>query len=251
MKTIPLLCFLFLLFLLPTALYAQGPTPVGTNSGRVQLQLLDAFRQPVGGARATFVSEAQEPLAQCTTDGAGRCTLLLESAPADASGFIRGAVVVEGRGRKPLIWPGGEIEIELVLNPAGQLDIPRDLYPTRTPNATEIAAGTPAPAPVTDEPTATTAPALATASPTGATASPAATTSPPPSLTATPLAPGATATIAVASSPSTNSPLGVQLGAAIDERRVEIALFSGLLILVTLYVWLGRRPEPAEGEEPS
>ena len=55
----------------------------------------------------------------------------------------------------------------------------------------------------------------------------------------------------MASSPSTNSPLGVQLGAAIDERRVEIALFSGLLILVTLYVWLGRRPEPAEGEEPS
>lgn len=121
---------------LPTA--AQGPTPVGTTQGRVLLTLHDASGQPVSGEEARFVGEQQNVLATCTTDGAGRCTLELPTAPADASGFIRGAVEVEGRGRKPVIWPGGDFPLTVTLDAAGQLDVPLDVYATRTPAPTSI-----------------------------------------------------------------------------------------------------------------
>ena len=217
-------CCLLLLLLWPTSLHAQGATPVGTASGRVQLLLLAANRQPVGGATASFVSEGQQPLATCTTDAAGRCTLLLNNAPADASGFIRGAIVVAGRGRKPLLWPGGVIAVELVLSESGQLDVPRDLYPTRTPNATETRAGTPgAVATVASTPTS------AAFTPSATTTSPATTTLPPEAAASATLAPSPSLTI------RRNS----------RQQQVGLALAAGLLLLVACYAWLGRLKETA------
>ena len=132
--------WLALLLLLGLALPAgaQGPTPVGTTQGRVLLTLQDGSGQPVGGVEVLFLSEQQVALASCVTDGMGRCTMELTNAPADASGFIRGSLAIEGRGRRPVIWPGSDFPLTITLDEAGQLDVPLDLYVTRTPAPTSI-----------------------------------------------------------------------------------------------------------------
>ena len=104
-----------------------------TTNGEIEITLLDEKEKPIAEETIQFVTEQQEVLASCVTNGNGRCTITLDNAPADPSGFIRGTLAIKGRGRRPVIWPGGPFELTLTLDEAGKLPIPSDLYVTRTP----------------------------------------------------------------------------------------------------------------------
>ena len=88
--------YLFILFLL-----AQ------TASGQVTVTLLDSQQAPVVSEIIELVNEQRQTIGSCVTSANGRCTITLEEVPADPSGFIRGTLTISGRGRRPVIWPGG------------------------------------------------------------------------------------------------------------------------------------------------
>ena len=81
------------------------------------------------------MTEQKQFLGSCITNLNGRCTITFTNAPTDASGLIRGALSIKDHGRRPIIWPGGPITIQLQLSDSGTLDVPSDLYVTRTPKA--------------------------------------------------------------------------------------------------------------------
>jgi hypothetical protein len=115
---------LALLFLTLTTALAQ------TTSGQIELLLTNDQGSPVAGVQARFLSEANAELGRCTTDAAGACLLDLPDAPANASGFIRGTLVLDGHGKRPLIWPGGLLELPQSLD---TLAPPVDVYATLGP----------------------------------------------------------------------------------------------------------------------
>ncbi len=128
-----------------------------TASGEITVTLLDTGETRVVGETIQFITQEQAVMASCVTNISGRCTMTI-NAPSDASGFIRGALAISGRGQRPVIWPGGGLELTLTLNDAGQLKIPSDLYVTRTPQNTPVEI-TPETTPeITPETTAETTP---------------------------------------------------------------------------------------------
>ena len=218
-----LLCALCL-FLLPATIHAQGATPVGTGSGSILLTVTAATDLPASGITATFEAEGGQTFGSCTTDRGGRCTISVQSAPTGASGLFRGAVVIEGRGRRPVTWPSGEsLDLTIQLDESGQIGVPADLFPTRTPNpappviASQTAAAASSSVPIDTEAVEVTS-----------------TTSAIPSASAQidSTAP------ATASAPSATGKSGEQ-GSAL---AVGIALVVGVIfILVAFYLLLGRK----------
>ncbi len=64
---------------------------------------------------------------QCETNAQGMCEIPVPAnAPRDPSGFLRGRVEVKGlQGARPVLWPGGRLEVSLWLQPNGnRLDVP-------------------------------------------------------------------------------------------------------------------------------
>ena len=119
---------LFYLFLLSLALFQSA-------NGEISVTLLDEKVSPIAQETIQFMTEQQQVLGSCITNPLGRCTITIQDAPTDASGFIRGALSIRDHGRRPIIWPGGPITIQLQLSDSGTLDVPSDLYVTRTPKA--------------------------------------------------------------------------------------------------------------------
>ena len=119
---------LFYLFILWLALFQSA-------NGEILVTLLDEKESPIAQETIQFMTEQQQVLGSCITNTLGRCTITIQDAPTDASGFIRGALSIRDHGRRPIIWPGGPITIQLQLSDSGTLDVPSDLYVTRTPKA--------------------------------------------------------------------------------------------------------------------
>ena len=119
-----MMSYLFILFLL-----AQ------TTSGQVTVTLLDSQQAPVVSETIELVNEQRQTIGSCVTNANGRCTITLSEIPADSSGFIRGTIAIPGRGQRPVIWPGGPLEVSIILDPAGQIFVPSDHYATKTPES--------------------------------------------------------------------------------------------------------------------
>ena len=119
---------LFYLFILWLPLF-------GSANGEISVTLLDEKESPIAQETIQFMTQQQQVLGNCITNTLGRCTITIQDAPTDASGFIRGALSIKDHGRRPIIWPGGLITIQLQLSDTGTLDVPSDLYVTRTPKA--------------------------------------------------------------------------------------------------------------------
>lgn len=117
----------FNLFILWLALFQSA-------NGEISVTLLDEKESPIAQETIQFMTEQQQVLGSCITNTLGRCAITLTDAPTDASGFIRGALSIKDHGRRPIIWPGGTLKIDLILE-EGKLDVPSDLYVTRTPKA--------------------------------------------------------------------------------------------------------------------
>lgn len=116
---------LLYLFLLSLALFQFA-------NGEILVTLVDENKSLIAQETIEFVTEEQQVLASCVTNSQGRCTITIAFAPTDASGFIRGGLLLGDRGRRPIIWPGGKINIQIMLD-GGKVDVPSDLYVTRTP----------------------------------------------------------------------------------------------------------------------
>lgn len=116
---------IFYLFLLWSTLFQLA-------DGQIAVTLVNENRSPVAQENISFVTEQQQVLASCYTNSQGRCTITVQNAPTDASGFIRGSLSINDRGRRPVLWPGGQIEVQIMLKD-GRVDVPSDAYVTRTP----------------------------------------------------------------------------------------------------------------------
>ncbi|MGB0386422.1 MAG: hypothetical protein ACPGWR_16550 [Ardenticatenaceae bacterium] len=108
-----------------------------TTSAQVTVTLLNDQEAPAVSETIELVNEQRQTIGSCVTSANGRCTITVEEVPADPSGFIRGAVVVSGRGQRPVIWPGGPLQITIILDSAGQIFVPSDQYVTKTPESTQ------------------------------------------------------------------------------------------------------------------
>ena len=117
---------LFYLFILWLALFQSA-------NEEISVTLLDENKSPIAQETIQFMTEQKQFLGSCITNLNGRCTITFTNAPTDASGLIRGALSIKDHGRRPIIWPGGPITIQLQLSDSGTLDVPSDLYVTRTP----------------------------------------------------------------------------------------------------------------------
>ena len=116
---------LFYLFILWSTLFQVA-------DGEIAVTLVNENQSPIGQEGIEFVTEQQQVLGSCVTNSGGRCTITIQNAPTDASGFIRGSLLLGDRGRRPVLWPGGQIEIQIMLKD-GKVDVPSDAYVTRTP----------------------------------------------------------------------------------------------------------------------
>lgn len=140
-RLMPLLALLFL------ALWLVAPVHAQRGDGQLTVTLLDHTGAPVAGEPLTFLTGDKQPLATCTTDAVGTCTLVLTSAPTDASGFIRGSVLVR-ESRRPVLWPGGALAIQIQQDVLGHVNPPADVYTVHDPVATLAAEATLAALPV-------------------------------------------------------------------------------------------------------
>lgn len=100
--------------------------------GEIAVTLVNENQSAIGQESIEFVTEQQQVLGSCVTNSQGRCTITIQNAPTDASGFIRGSLLLGDRGRRPVLWPGGQIEVQIMLE-GGKVDVPSDAYVTRTP----------------------------------------------------------------------------------------------------------------------
>ncbi|MBT3391378.1 MAG: hypothetical protein HN413_13330 [Chloroflexi bacterium] len=113
--------------------------------------LLCAAADTLHGLRVHLVDVEQKPLAgvvvelelyeytdkeimihhsgQCTTDIAGICLIEIAKLIFDASGFLRGNIVVGEHGSRPVIWPGGMLDIPVWLDVDNTLDVTGESQP--------------------------------------------------------------------------------------------------------------------------
>lgn len=205
-----------LLFSLTLTLLTSSAWGQGTASGVITLTVVTESGTPIAQALVTFRAEGERlERGQCVTDEAGTCTLQVLNAPTDASGLIRGYLYL-GDGQRPVLWPGGDLAIEITTSDSGRLRPPADFI--------DSARGTPTPT-VTGTPVTPLAPDFPL-SPSPRETSPARGT---PTATATeqPLAPSV-------ASPVTEAPLASQLLGYVG------LLLIGSALLVALLLWRQR-----------
>lgn len=132
MKTLCLLTILFLCFMVPARVVAQG-------QDRVDIILTDQGNKPVSDVTVTLLIYKFDehgttveifPSGSCITGQDGRCEIVVNvSAPKDASGFLKGALDLGERGKRSVIWPGGLLEVPITLNQTGKVLIEREAGP--------------------------------------------------------------------------------------------------------------------------
>ena len=106
-----------------------------TTEGQLTITLLDSQQQAAANESISLMTETDELLGSCVTDLTGRCTINV-AAPSDSSGLIRGILTISERGIRAVIWPGGPLTVQLVLDENGQLPQIVDVLATRVRTAT-------------------------------------------------------------------------------------------------------------------
>ena len=106
-----------------------------TTEGQLTITLLDSQQQAAANESIRLMTETDELLGSCVTNLTGRCTINV-AALDDSSGLIRGTLVISARGTRPVIWPGGPLTVQLVLDENGQLPQIVDVLATRVKTAT-------------------------------------------------------------------------------------------------------------------
>lgn len=124
-----------------------------TTEGQLTITLLDSQQQAAANESISLMTETDELLGSCVTDLTGRCTINV-SAPSDSSGLIRGTLIISERGTRAVLWPGGPLTVQLMLDENGQLPQIVDVLATRVKTATPEPSRTAEPS-QTAEPVAT------------------------------------------------------------------------------------------------
>ena len=106
-----------------------------TTEGQLTITLLNSQQQAAANESIRLTTETDELLGSCVTNLTGRCTINV-AAPSDSSGLIRGTLIISERGTRPVIWPGGPLTVQLVLDENGQLPQIVDVLATRVRTAT-------------------------------------------------------------------------------------------------------------------
>lgn len=127
---------------------SAGFIPVRVTRGqndRLEVVIVDEMGQRVEGVPVSLVlyrfdqqgKAYPHPVGECVTDITGRCRFDIPlSAPRDASGFLRG-VVRTPFGNRSVLWPGGELEISLLVVQGEvrvESDADFDIVPTPPPD---------------------------------------------------------------------------------------------------------------------
>ena len=114
------------------------PAPVlAQDESGVSVVVADNQGDPLAGVKASLFlyqfkdTEAEViPSGNCRTDENGRCQIsITQKAPRDQGGFLRGYLVVGEYGQRTLLWPGGQLEVNVWLDQAGSLDVARESKP--------------------------------------------------------------------------------------------------------------------------
>jgi hypothetical protein len=113
------------------ALLALAPRPVLAQSEDViLLQVAGSQDEPLAGVRVElFLYRFEEsriraiPSGSCRTGEGGRCQIVVKKDVRDQSGFYRGYLAVGSYGKRPVLWPGGELSMNVWLNEDDVVDV--------------------------------------------------------------------------------------------------------------------------------
>lgn len=94
-------------------------TPV---SRWLEVVLMDAENRPIPAQPMRLEILSPTVRQTCQTDAAGTCTFRFES----DEEFVRGRVIVPGRGVRPVIWRGPSLTLPISVNANNVLSIPID-----------------------------------------------------------------------------------------------------------------------------
>ncbi len=135
-KPIHLLILTLLIFLLCTA----ADAPHG-----VRVHLVNAEQNPLSGVvvELELYEYSQDEITihyigKCNTDEIGQCLIEIEKPYFDATGFLRGQIIVADYGKRALIWPGGILDVPVWLDEANTLEVAGESQPYAGQKAQEI-----------------------------------------------------------------------------------------------------------------
>lgn len=102
----------------------------------VRIHMVDAEQKPLSGVAVELeLYEYGEDtitiryIGKCTTDEAGQCLIEIEKPSFDATGFLRGQLIVGEYGKRALIWPGGILDVPVWLDVGNTLDVAGESQP--------------------------------------------------------------------------------------------------------------------------
>jgi hypothetical protein len=96
----------------------------------ILLQVAGSQGEPLAGVRVElFLYRFEEsriraiPAGSCRTGEGGRCQIVVKKDVRDQSSFYRGYLAVGSYGKRPVLWPGGELSMNVWLNENGGVDV--------------------------------------------------------------------------------------------------------------------------------
>jgi hypothetical protein len=113
------------------ALLVLAPRPVlAQREDVILLQVAGSQGDPLAGVRVElFLYRFEEsriraiPAGSCRTGEGGRCQIVVKKDVRDQSGFYRGYLAVGSYGKRPVLWPGGELSMNVWLNEDDVVDV--------------------------------------------------------------------------------------------------------------------------------
>jgi hypothetical protein len=111
----------------------------------VRVHLVNSEQKPLSGVVVELeLYEYSEDaitiryIGKCTTDAIGQCRIEIEKPSFDATGFLRGRIVVGDYGKRALIWRGGILDVPVWLDAANTLEDAGESQPYAGQQAQEI-----------------------------------------------------------------------------------------------------------------
>jgi hypothetical protein len=100
------------------------------DGGRIAVTLSDRQGSPLANVKVTlFLYRFEEsriraiPAGSFRTGEDGRCQIVVKKDVRDRSGFYRGYLAVGSYGKRPVLWPGGELSMNIWLNEDDVVDV--------------------------------------------------------------------------------------------------------------------------------
>jgi hypothetical protein len=121
-----ILCVLIIGIWIPQSASGQE----SEDGGRIAVTLSDRQGSPLAGVKVSLYlyQFGQTPIraipaGSCRTGEGGRCQIVVKGDVRDQSGFYRGYLAVGSYGKRPVLWPGGELSMNVWLNEDDMVDV--------------------------------------------------------------------------------------------------------------------------------